>query len=90
MGVPIVAWPMHSDQPRNSVLITKALRISVEVGDWGSRGGLVRSSTVEEAVRKVMASPGGGEMRQRTEKLAGLIKQSVKVEMDSFIAQITR
>lgn len=90
MGLPIVAWPMHSDQPRNSVLITKALRIGAEVGDWGSRGGLVRSSTVEEAVRRVMASPEGDEMRQRAEKLADLIKQSVKVEMDSFVARITR
>ncbi|KAK2987214.1 hypothetical protein RJ640_001098 [Escallonia rubra] len=24
MGVPIAAWPMHSDQPQNALLITKA------------------------------------------------------------------
>ncbi|XWS59094.1 hypothetical protein CRYUN_Cryun08bG0092500 [Craigia yunnanensis] len=33
MGVPIGAWPMHSDQPRNAVLITKLLKVGIAVKD---------------------------------------------------------
>ena len=40
MGVPIAAWPMHSDQARNSVLITKVLRIGLVVKDWAQRNAL--------------------------------------------------
>ena len=29
MGVPIAAWPMHSNQPRNAVLVTDVLKIGV-------------------------------------------------------------
>lgn len=88
MGVPTAAWPMHSDQPRNAVLITKVLEIGVEVRD-----NLVCSSVVEEAVRRLME---GAEVGQRAQKLADLIKQSMmeggaaRMEMDSFISHITR
>ncbi|TXG70310.1 hypothetical protein EZV62_005245 [Acer yangbiense] len=34
MGVPIVAWPMHSDQPKNVVLISEVLRVGVIVKKW--------------------------------------------------------
>ncbi|KAL2940929.1 Zeatin O-glucosyltransferase [Bienertia sinuspersici] len=37
MGVPIVAWPMHSDQPRNAVLVTEVLKVAVVVRDWARR-----------------------------------------------------
>ncbi|TXG70313.1 hypothetical protein EZV62_005248 [Acer yangbiense] len=38
MGVPIVAWPMHSDQPKNAVLISEVLRVGVLVKKWTHRG----------------------------------------------------
>lgn len=31
MGVPIVAWPMHSDQPSNCILVTRILKIGLMV-----------------------------------------------------------
>ncbi|KAI7729531.1 hypothetical protein M8C21_008988, partial [Ambrosia artemisiifolia] len=37
MGVPIVAWPMHSDQPTNAVLVTNILKVGVTVKDWKLR-----------------------------------------------------
>ncbi|KAK1366183.1 Glycosyltransferase [Heracleum sosnowskyi] len=54
MGVPIAAWPMHCDQPRNSLLITKGLKTGeqirkraeeVSVDLWGSvaKGGITRA-----------------------------------------------
>ncbi|KAI3446488.1 hypothetical protein Pfo_003153 [Paulownia fortunei] len=96
MGVPIATWPMHSDQPRNAVLVTKVLKIGVEVKDWARRDELVSSSIVENAVRKLMASEEGDEIRKRAKELGVAVKNSVmeggtsSKEMDSFITHITR
>ena len=96
MGVPIAAWPMHSDQPRNSQLVTKFLKIGLIVRHWACRDELVTSEIVENAVRTLMASPEGYEMRKRASKLSNVVKQSVmdggvnREEMDSFITHITR
>ncbi|XP_022856915.1 zeatin O-glucosyltransferase-like isoform X2 [Olea europaea var. sylvestris] len=95
MGVPIAAWPVHSDQPRNAVLITKVLKIGLEVRDWAHREELVSRAMVKKAVRKLMDSAEGEEMRKRAAELGDAVKQSVmeggatRKEMDSFIAHIT-
>ncbi|KAA8517139.1 hypothetical protein F0562_017432 [Nyssa sinensis] len=96
MGVPIAAWPMHSDQPRNAVLVTKVLKVGVVVKDWARQGELVTSLTVEEAVKRLMASKEGDDIRKRAAELGGAVRQSVaeggvsRMELDSFIAHITR
>ncbi|KAA8517140.1 hypothetical protein F0562_017433 [Nyssa sinensis] len=96
MGVPIAAWPMHSDQPRNAVLVTKVLKVGVEIKDWARQGELVTSLTVEEAVKRLMASKEGDDIRKRVVELGGAVRQSVaeggvsRMELDSFIAHITR
>ncbi|KAL2483076.1 UDP-glycosyltransferase 73C3 [Forsythia ovata] len=96
MGVPIAAWPMHSDQPRNAVLITKVLKIGLEVRDWAHRNEVVSAIAVEKAVRILMDSEEGEEMRHKAAELADAVKQSVmeggatRKEMDSFITHITR
>ncbi|GMN55382.1 hypothetical protein TIFTF001_024503 [Ficus carica] len=96
MGVPIGAWPMHSDQPRNAVLVTAVLGIGTVVRDWNRRGELAMASTIAEGVRRLMASKEGEEMRKRAEELGGAVRKSVgegevsRLELDSFIAHITR
>nr|AAL92461.1 putative glucosyltransferase [Solanum lycopersicum] len=94
-GVPIAAWPMHSDQPRNSQLVTKYLKIGLIVRPWARRNEVVTSEIVENAVRTLMASSEGDEMRRRAAVLSNAIKKSMdggmnRAEMDSFIAHITR
>lgn len=96
MGVPIATWPMHSDQPRNAALITKVLQIGTVVKDWDKRNELVESFTIENAVKKLMASTEGDEMRKRAAECSDAIKKSVaeggvrRIELDSFVAHITR
>ncbi|XP_024990471.1 zeatin O-glucosyltransferase-like [Cynara cardunculus var. scolymus] len=96
MGVPVAAWPMHSDQPRNAMLITKVLNIGIYVRDWTRREELISSTVVEEAVRKLMASEEGEEMRKRAAELGGRVRRSVedggvrRIELDSFVGHITR
>lgn len=96
MGVPIAAWPMHSDQPRNRVLVTEVLKVGVVVKEWDHRDELVTASDVENAVRKLMATKEGHEMRQRAMDLKNVILKSKdeggasRMEFDDFIAHVTR
>lgn len=96
MGVPIVAWPMHSDQPGNSILVTRILKIGVTVKEWSilEKGSLVESSSIERAVKVLMASREGDGMRKRAAELGKAICRSAneggvsQKELDSFIAHI--
>ncbi|XP_030495455.2 zeatin O-glucosyltransferase [Cannabis sativa] len=96
MGVPIGTWPMHSDQPRNAVLVTKLLRIGVVVREWSKRDDVARSDTVACGVRRLMASDEGVEMRKRAAELGGALRRSMaeggssRKELDCFIAHISR
>ncbi|XP_062117768.1 zeatin O-xylosyltransferase-like [Humulus lupulus] len=96
MGVPIATWPMQSDQPFNALLITRVLKVGVAVMEWEQRDELVTSSMISGAVRKIMASEEGDEIRKRAVEMAEAVKRSVedggdcRLEWDSFIAHITR
>ncbi|KAK1428858.1 hypothetical protein QVD17_17698 [Tagetes erecta] len=96
MGVPIAAWPMHSEQPRNATLITDVLKIGVNVGDWGRDGDVVTSLVIEETIRKLMDSDEGNEMRKRAKKIGEDVRRSVeeggvtRMEIDAFVAHIKR
>ena len=96
MGVPIAAWPMHSDQPRNSVLVSQVLKVGLVVRDWAQRGQLVAASTIEKKVRRLMASKEGDATRKRAAELGVTTRRSMdeggvsRKELDSFLAHITR
>lgn len=96
MGVPIATWPIHSDQPHNALLVTRVLKIGVVVRDWALSDELVESMTIKSAVKELMASRKGEEIRKRAVELAEAVKRSVKEGGDShreihdFIAHIKR
>ncbi|XP_076952261.1 zeatin O-glucosyltransferase-like [Bidens hawaiensis] len=96
MGVPVAAWPMHSDQPRNAMLLTKVLNVGMYVRDWTQRNELVSSKVVKEVVTRLMVSDEGVEMRKRAAELGGRVRRSmmdggiVRVELDSFVAHVSR
>ena len=96
MGVPIAAWPMHSDQPYNALSITELLKVGVSVMEWRQKDEFVTSSMINKAVKKLMASKEGDEIRKRVEELGGELRKSTteggitRIEWDSFIAYITR
>eukprot|EP00262_Sarcandra_glabra_P011664 TRINITY_DN284_c0_g1_i4.p1 TRINITY_DN284_c0_g1~~TRINITY_DN284_c0_g1_i4.p1 ORF type:complete len:473 (+),score=45.80 TRINITY_DN284_c0_g1_i4:171-1589(+) len=96
VGVPIAAWPMHSDQPMNGKLVSEILKIGVEIRDWARREEIVQSNTVESAVRKLMESEEGMEMRKRAEELGGAVRGAIEeggtsqTDLDSFVAHISR
>lgn len=98
MSLPIAAWPMHTEQPLNAILlIERVLRIGVLVRECTIQiGEIVISEAIENAVKTLMASPEGHEMRQRAEKLGTAVQKSVKkdgdvvAEIASIIAYISR
>ncbi|KAK3446643.1 hypothetical protein EUGRSUZ_A02314 [Eucalyptus grandis] len=96
MGVPILAWPMHSDQPRNAVLITRVLKMGLTVKDWTSQHDVVKSTIIEGAVKALMATEEGEEVRKRAAELGAAVRGSMdeggvsRAELDSFIAHIAR
>ncbi|GMN75466.1 hypothetical protein TIFTF001_056694 [Ficus carica] len=95
LGVPIAAWPMHSDQPVNAVLITEVLKVGVLVRNWTLNDELVNSSVISEVVKKLMDSEEGDQVRKRTEKFGNELREATadggvsRIELDSFIAHIS-
>ncbi|KAH6828725.1 hypothetical protein C2S53_018074 [Perilla frutescens var. hirtella] len=95
-GVAIAAWPMHSDQPSNGAFVADILRTSVVVREWKERVEVVKASTVESVVRRLMASEEGEEMQRRAEELGAAVRRATeaggasRLELDSFIGHITR
>ncbi|KAM3383450.1 zeatin O-glucosyltransferase-like [Capsicum galapagoense] len=96
MGVPLATWPISHDQPYNAILVTNLLKIGTSVRSWTNREELVTASTIEKAVKTLMATTEGEEMRQRAVELSEKIKSSVSdgglacKEMESFISNIIK
>ncbi|PHT54225.1 hypothetical protein CQW23_08687 [Capsicum baccatum] len=87
----------HADQPRNSQLITKYLKIGLTVRPWEMRRDEhVTSEMAENAVKTLMASTDGDGMRKRAADLSNAIKKSVmdgglnRAEKDFLISHIAR
>ncbi|TMX00101.1 hypothetical protein EJD97_001392 [Solanum chilense] len=96
MGVPILAWPMHSEQPWNATLITEILEVGIQVTEQAHQMELVNSSTIEKVVNRLMVSKEGEELRSKAEKLGRQVWQSrdeggvSQLELSSFIAHLNR
>ncbi|XP_057770363.1 zeatin O-xylosyltransferase-like [Salvia miltiorrhiza] len=95
-GVAIAAWPMHSDQPRNAALIADVLKTGIVVREWKDRLKVVKASRIENVVRILMASEEGDQIRKTAEELGATMRRATetggasRIELDSFIAHITR
>lgn len=97
MGVPIIAWPTHSDHPKNGFLLTEMLKIGLVIMEWDKkRDEVVTASTIDNVVRRLMASEEGDEIRKRAKEFGEAVRKSTEkggasqMELDYFIAHITR
>ncbi|XP_039139006.1 zeatin O-xylosyltransferase-like [Dioscorea cayenensis subsp. rotundata] len=94
-GVPILAWPMHSDQPRNAMCVSEYLKVGFMVRDWEHRMEVVSSMVIVEVVKRLMVSDEGMEVKNRARELGEQIRVSVShggsswKEMQSFISYIS-
>ncbi|XP_047962908.1 zeatin O-glucosyltransferase-like [Salvia hispanica] len=96
VGVPMAAWPMHSDQPINAIFVTEVLGVGVEVREWGRRLEVVEAEAVKDAVVRLMASEEGEGIRRRAAEVGAAVRKSMEeggescMEIERFIAHITR
>nr|XP_009776709.1 PREDICTED: zeatin O-glucosyltransferase-like [Nicotiana sylvestris] len=74
MGVPIAAWPLHTDHRRTALLLIKGLKIGMYVRDWARRNELVKAETIHNAVKTLMDSPEGEKLRQKAAELKDVVK----------------
>ncbi|XP_073002460.1 zeatin O-glucosyltransferase-like [Typha latifolia] len=94
MGVPILAWPMHSDQPRNAVLVTQVLSVGFMARDWARRNEVLGSGDVKESIARLMVSNEGNEVRKKARSLGVAVREAMmdggtsKVDMDAFIDHV--
>ncbi|KAK4373338.1 hypothetical protein RND71_008722 [Anisodus tanguticus] len=75
MGVPIAAWPIRFDQPKNGFLMKEIMKVGLIVREWEKREELVSASSIENVVRKLMASEEGDVNRKRTEELGEAVRR---------------
>uniref|UniRef100_A0ACD5UEC7 Uncharacterized protein n=1 Tax=Avena sativa TaxID=4498 RepID=A0ACD5UEC7_AVESA len=95
-GKPILAWPMHSDQPWDAELICKYLKAGLLVRPLEKRNTVVPSEAIREVIDEAMVSEEGLQTRKRAEKLGESIRAAVAdggsshKDLEEFIAHITR
>uniref|UniRef100_A0A803MPT7 Glycosyltransferase n=1 Tax=Chenopodium quinoa TaxID=63459 RepID=A0A803MPT7_CHEQI len=80
-GIPMVTWPIFSEQFYNEKLVTEILRIGVGVGakEWKRTvDANVKSEDIHEAIRRVMVGDEALEMRSKAKKL----KQKARLAID--------
>ncbi|KAF3323819.1 anthocyanidin 5,3-O-glucosyltransferase-like protein [Carex littledalei] len=62
-GVPIICWPLHSEQKMNKVLLVEEMKIGIELKGYDE--GFVRANELEAKVKWIIASEGATELRKR-------------------------
>ncbi|XP_074559725.1 cis-zeatin O-glucosyltransferase 2-like [Curcuma longa] len=93
LGVPMVAWPMHSDQPINAALVVDYHGAGVAVRGGGEAVG---REEIAAAIRRVMVGEESEGVRQRARALGEVLRAAVadggasRAELDAFVALITR
>ncbi|KAF8021692.1 hypothetical protein BT93_G1980 [Corymbia citriodora subsp. variegata] len=79
MGVPMLAWPMNSDQPFNAKLVVTGLRAGVMLREGGF-GGTIASEVISDKVKELMGGERGRQARDRAREIGRLARQAVEKE----------
>ncbi|XP_020096556.1 cis-zeatin O-glucosyltransferase 2-like [Ananas comosus] len=94
-GVPMLTWPMHSDQPRNAQLVARVLGAGVAAREWAARGGVVAAAAIRDAVVAFMLGDEGAAARSRARLVGDQLRRaaaeggSSRTDFDAFVADIT-
>ncbi|KAJ9539623.1 hypothetical protein OSB04_026129 [Centaurea solstitialis] len=75
-GVPMVAWPLYSEQKMIRVFLVQELKVAVAVRM--AADGFVMAEAVEEAVGELMEGEGGRTVRERVSEMSGKAKVAVE------------
>jgi cis-zeatin O-glucosyltransferase len=95
-GKPILAWPMHSDQPLVAELVCKYLKAGIMVRPWDKHGVVTPAYVIREVMKKAMGSEEGLAMQEGAKAIRESIRTSMaeggssRKEFDDFFAYIIR
>ncbi|GJN26775.1 hypothetical protein PR202_gb14734 [Eleusine coracana subsp. coracana] len=95
-GKPILAWPVHCDQPWDAELVCNYLEVGMIVRPWEKYDEVMPAAAIRQVIEDVMLSEKGMAIRQRAKVLGESVRASradggsSRKELDDFIAYVTR
>ncbi|KQJ83987.1 putative cis-zeatin O-glucosyltransferase [Brachypodium distachyon] len=92
-GKPILAWPMHSDQPWDAELVCGYLKAGLLVRPWEKHNEVIPVAAIQEVIETMMVAEEGLAVRQRAKALGEAVRSeggSSRKELEDFIAYMTR
>ncbi|KAF0912189.1 hypothetical protein E2562_013071 [Oryza meyeriana var. granulata] len=95
-GKPILAWPMHSDQPWDAELVCKYLKAGVLVRPWEKHSEVIPAEAIQKVIQEAMLPEKGMAIRLRAKELGEAVRASVadggssRKGLDDFVGYITR
>jgi cis-zeatin O-glucosyltransferase len=95
-GKPILAWPMHSDQPWDAELVCKYLKAGFLVRPCEKHAEVIPAATIQAVIERLMVSDDGLPVRQRATAIGEAVRASAadggssRKDLEKFIAHITR
>ncbi|RLM75426.1 hypothetical protein C2845_PM15G17330 [Panicum miliaceum] len=95
-GKPILAWPMHGDQPWDAELVCNYLKAGMLVRPWEKHGEVTPAEAIRQVIEAAMLSDEGMAVQQRAKVLGEAVRASLadggssRKHLDDFIAHITK
>ncbi|GJN02105.1 hypothetical protein PR202_ga19427 [Eleusine coracana subsp. coracana] len=95
-GKPILAWPMHSDQPFDAELICKHFKAGFLVRPGEKHREVVPAAKIREVFERLMGTDEGRVVRERATALRDAVRADAAVggashkDFEDFISHITR
>ena len=84
-GVPIIAMPMHLDQPLNARLV-EAVGVGVEV--VGDKNGRLLREQIAQVIGKVVVQENGEGVRMKARELSEFIRMKGEQEGDGVVEEL--
>nr|GMD55436.1 anthocyanidin 3-O-glucosyltransferase 5-like [Ipomoea batatas] len=82
-GVPIIAWPLYSEQRQNASLLTEELGVAIRPKKLPTKG-IVGREEVKTLVKTMLQSNEGKEMRERVVKLRMSAEKAISIGGSSY------
>ncbi|OVA03618.1 UDP-glucuronosyl/UDP-glucosyltransferase [Macleaya cordata] len=86
-GVPVIAMPMHLDQPLNARLVVE-LGLGVEVQRGGDGGCRFEREEVAKVIKEVVMEKEGEEVRRRAREISEKMREKGEEEIDVLVEKL--
>ena len=86
-GVPMVTWPLSAEQFYNEKLVTRVLKVGVDVGvrQWiRVVGDSIKRDAIENAVKRIMVGEETDGMRSKAKVLGEMAKRAIEEGGSSY------